>query len=419
VKLTHRTTGNNDASPTRCYESAVQANQSGGVRDALVTRPFVLLVLAHFLQALGYASMLLLPLYLQHLGASRTEIGTLMATSAIAGLLTRPAVGWALDTLGRRSTVIAGTIMTTLAMVLIWPVTSIGAAIYIERVVFGVGVGALFTGYFTFAADIIPASRRTEGLALFGVSGLLPLLINPFADRIGIAPPDLRWFLPAVGGVIALSMLPLLFLKEPRAVKTEPKSMRQALGALRKRALWPVWWASVVFAAMVALFMTFATVAAEGRGVETPATLWLSYAAGAVCVRIFGGRLPDRVGPSNLVAPALGFYIAAMLLAAEATSMRDFLFAALLAGIGHGYCFPVLTGQVVSRSPEVVRGSALAVFTALWGFSELLVSPAFGAIADRYGDGAMFMTAAGMGIVSLVLWVVLEHRFGELSNTAT
>jgi MFS family permease len=388
----------------------VQDTQSGG--DALVTRPFVLLVIAHFMQALGYASMLLLPLYLQHLGASRTEIGTLMATAAIAGLITRPAVGWALDTLGRRSTVIVGTVTTTLAMVLIWPVTSIGWVIYLERIVFGIGVGTLFTGYFTFAADIIPARRRTEGLALFGVSGLVPLLVNPLSDRIGIAAPDLRWFLPIVGGVIALSMVPLFFLSEPRATKTEAKSMRYALGALRKRPLWPVWWASVVFAAMVALFMTFATVAAERRGVETPATLWLSYAFGAVFVRIFGGRLPDRIGPSNLVAPALGLYVGAMLLAVDASSLQDFLLAALLAGIGHGYCFPVLTGQVVNRSPEAFRGSALALFTALWGISELVVSPAFGAIADRHGDGAMFMTAACMGIIALLLWLVLEHRFG-------
>ena len=52
----------------------------------LVTRDFVLIVVAHFLQALGYSSMLLLPLYLHHVGASRTEIGLAMGCAAVAGL---------------------------------------------------------------------------------------------------------------------------------------------------------------------------------------------------------------------------------------------------------------------------------------------------------------------------------------------
>ena len=52
----------------------------------LFTRSFVLLTLAQLLQAAGYASMLLLPLYLDHLGADRSTIGAVMAVSAIGGL---------------------------------------------------------------------------------------------------------------------------------------------------------------------------------------------------------------------------------------------------------------------------------------------------------------------------------------------
>jgi predicted MFS family arabinose efflux permease len=381
-------------------------------RQSLITRDFVLLVIAHFLQALGYSSMLLLPLYLEHLGASRTAIGAIMATAAVSGLVTRPAVGWALDTLGRKPTLVTGTILLVAGMLLIAPVDRIGPLIYFQRTVLGVGIGILFAGYFTFAADLVPASRRTEGLALFGISGLAPLLVNPLADRIGIEPPSLRWFFPVVGLFIALSLLALAPLPEPRGERREGRSMRLALVALRQRPLWPVWFATVAFSTLVAVFMTFATVAAEARGVERAPSLWLSYALGAIAVRLFGARLPDRIGPSNLVAPALGAYVIAMLLASSAASFGDFLMAALLAGIGHGYAFPVLTSQVVSRCPESFRGSALALFTGLWLAAELVGSPGFGAVSDRHGDGVMFIAAATTGIVSLALWLLLEHRFG-------
>jgi MFS family permease len=379
--------------------------------ERLLTRQFGVLVVAHFLQALGYASMLLLPLYLDHLRASRTEIGAIMATAGVAGLVTRPLVAWALDRGGRKATLVVGTVALSGGMGMLALVDGIGPLIYLERVLVGVGIGALFSAYFTFAADLVPPSRRTEGLALFGISGLVPLLVNPLSSRLHIAPADLRWFLPIVGSIILLSLAPIAMLEEPRKhARAGARPMREALGALTARPLWAVWLATVAFAALVAVFMTFATVAATHRDVPDAPSLWLSYALGAVSVRAFGARLPDRIGPSNMVAPALGVYLGALLLAAQATTFRDFLLAALLAGVGHGYCFPVLTGQVVSRSPEAFRGSAVATFTALWGLSELVVAPAFGAVADAHGDAVMFYAAAAFGIVSLALWLVLEHR---------
>jgi MFS family permease len=384
----------------------------------LLTRAFGLLVMAHFLQALAYASMLLLPLYLQHLGATNTVIGMVMATAAISGLLLRPAIGWALDSLGRKPTLVACTLLTVAAIWLLAFVDRIGPLIYIQRALLGIGLGGLFTAYFTFAADIIPPSRRTEGLALFGVSGLLPLLINPFSDQLELAPPDLRWFLPLVGVAVALSLLFIAPLDEPtKSMPQQPKlDARAAIDALRSRTLWPTWLATTAFSSLVAVFMTFATVTADARGVTQPASLWLSYALGAVTVRLFGGRLPDRIGPANMITPALGLYIVGAFLAAEAQSLRQFLVAALCAGIGHGYCFPVLTSQVVTRTPLAFRGSALAMFTALWGLSELAVSPSFGMIADRYGEMFMFWLAGTLGLAALSVWVACEHFLAPAST---
>jgi MFS family permease len=379
----------------------------------LLTRAFVLLVVAHFLQALGYASLLLLPPYLQHLGASRTEIGTIGALGAAAGVATRPLVGWALDAWGRKPTIVAGTLMAVAGMVLIGWVDRMGPTIYLARIVFGIGAGTLFAGYFTLAADIVPAGRRTEGLALFGISGLVPLFVNPLSDRIGVATADLRWFLPLMGAVILLSLGALLALPRSAGSAAAKPSARAALRALRKRPLWPVWLATFAFSALVAVFMTFAAVTAERRGVSHAATLWLGYGVGAIGVRLVGARLPDRIGPANLVAPAFAAYVVGMLLAAQAETLDGFVVAALFAGVGHGYCFPVLTSQVVSRTPVPVRGSALALFTALWGGSELVVSPLFGAVADRHGDAAMFWVGAVGGIGALGLWLGLEHRLGE------
>ena len=152
---------------------------------SLWTRPFCILTLSHLLGALGYASMLLLPLYLTHLGGTRAEVGLIMSSAHIAGLLTRPFVGWSLDRFGRKSSLIFGGVVTAVSLAMIHWVNAIDYSAYGVRILFGIGEGFIFTGYFALAADLIPQSRRTEGLALFGVAGLLPLLVNPIADITG------------------------------------------------------------------------------------------------------------------------------------------------------------------------------------------------------------------------------------------
>jgi MFS family permease len=381
----------------------------------LATPAFFLLVAAHFLQGLGYASMLLLPLYLSFLGASRTEIGTIMAMSAMGSIAARPAIAWALDVVGRKRTLIVGTGSLALAMFSFYFLTELSPLVYFIRLFMGAAVGALFTGYFTFAADIVPSKRRTEGLALFGISGLAPMIVNPFATQLGIEAPDLRFFYPIVGVATLCSLIPLLFIREAaRPARVERYSFAKVITAVRVRSLFSVWIGTAFLGGTVAVFTSFATVSAEHRAVGQSATIWLTYAAGATVVRIFGGvgGFFDRIRPVRLIVPAFACYALAAILLALAHSNTSLILAGLFAGAGHGIGFPVLTAQAVARSPENLRGSSIATLTAIWELAALLFTPLFGAIADHHGDQTMFFLVAAMIAGSLTLWWPLERRAG-------
>jgi len=382
-----------------------------GRPEPLFTAAFFLLIGGHFLQACGYATMTVFPLYLEHLEASRTQIGLVMAAPAIGGIATRPVVGWALDTIGRKATVLVGTLLLAASMFGIAGVVSIGPYVYVLRLIFGMGIGALFTGYFTYAADIIPASRRTEGIAIFGISGLMPLMINGFVGYLDLPAEALRWFFPLVGVAILGSLLFLWRLREPQPEDdgSEAFSPMAALRMLRSPALLPVWWATLLFGAPVAVFLSFATVTAEGRGLANPAIVWFTYAGGAAVVRLLGARLPDYLGPRNLVAPAMAAYIGGLLVMAFAGSPTTVLLAGLLTGIGHGYVFPVVMAQAIQRASLRLRGSAIAMFTALFDVSFLVFTPIFGAVADASSDGTMFALCGVAAIAGLAGWTLLEH----------
>ena len=186
---------------------------------------------------------------------------------------------------------------------------------------------------------------------------------------------------------------------------------------LSARPLIPVWVATAIFSSLVAVAMAFAAVTAEARGLSRPALLWATYAGGAAFVRLFGARLPDRVGTHNLVAPALASYAAGMLVLANASTDAGFLLGGLLCGSGHGYCFPVLTSQVVSRTPEHVRGAALSLFTGLWDLTYLLLPPVLGALGDSHGDALIFFVSASGAAIGIAFWLLLESQWGDTGGT--
>ena len=380
------------------------------MRPKIVTRAFVLLMIAHFLQSLGWASMALLPLYLDHLHASRREIGAIMSISAVGGLLFRPAVGWALDRWGRKRVLFVGTLGLSAGMIGIWLVTALSPLIYALRVILGIGMGATFSAYFTFASDLIPAERRTEGLALFGISGLLPLLVNPITGALSIEVSQLRFVFPILGLMILASLIPLMGVPEAAKKADAPRmTPGAATNALRQPSLFSVWVATIGLSGLVSVFMAFATVTAGHRDVATPTLLWLTYAGGAVTVRLLGSTVLDRI-VSKMMPASLLVFIPAFAITASAGSIHLFLAGALLAGIGHGLGFPVLASSVVGRVPAHLRGSGVAALTALWDVAALLVTPLFGVIADLYSDATLFYAGAIFAALCLLAWWPLEGR---------
>jgi MFS family permease len=380
-----------------------------------MTAAFGFLTLGHFIQALGSASVLMLPLYLGFLGASRAEIGTIMAVASVSSLCVRPLVGWALDTWGRKPMLLLGTLLASAAMVVLFFARDLGVTIYVARILSGIGGGLLSSSYITYVADIIPAQRRTEGLAIFGISGLVPLAINPFASQLGIQPADLQWFLPMMGLLILSSLWPIWLLREPTLLETrQPLRWLDVWHTISARVLWPVWFATMLFAGLVSSFVAFVTVSAASRGIANAPYVWLSYAIGALAVRLFGRRLPDRIGPEKFVVPAALLYALSLLVIADATNLQHLLIAGLLAGLGQGYCFPIMTSQVISRTPERHRGSAMSMYAAIWSITDIIATPLLGKFADHYSDSAMFALMAIITAVWLLAWLILEHKYRPL-----
>jgi MFS family permease len=146
------------------------------------------------LMGLSFALFVHFAAFLVELGADEVRIGLVIGVGSIGSLILRPFVGVLMDRIGRRPLIHAGNIINVLSAGLYLTVDSLSWWVYALTIVHGMAEAVLFTALATYGADIIPEDRRTEGLALFGVSGQLPIalggLIGDFGHRLRGAGTD-------------------------------------------------------------------------------------------------------------------------------------------------------------------------------------------------------------------------------------
>ncbi|PRP93540.1 MFS transporter [Enhygromyxa salina] len=380
-------------------------------REPLWSRAFVLAWIANFMHSTGFHAYVHWPGWLEQRGAGEVMIGVLVAVMAIAAILARPVVGRVMDTRGRKLMLVVGGLLHVASPALYLLVDTVPeagwAAVVGVRIVHGLAQAAMFSVLFTVAVDLVPADRRAQGIALFGVSGMIPMAVGGLLGDWVIVDGDYRTLF-MVTGACALAGL-LLTLPLPETRRGGPS--RSFFAALLAPELRPLWFVGATFAmGLAAYFVFLKTYLLEAPQLGTMGMFFSTYAVSAVLLRVFFGWVPERFGLIRVLIPSLLAGAGGLALVALASSHVHLIGAAVLCGIGHGFAFPIISALVVTRAQPDERGSAIALFTAMFDLGVLLGGPSFGVAAHVAGYPATFGLAAGLVSVATLVFVVWDRR---------
>jgi MFS family permease len=386
----------------------------------LYTRHFWAASAAHALLGMGFWMFVVFPLHLEQLGATASRIGVLIAIEPAAAVAVRPILGHLMSRQGRRWMLRIGGVVNLVAVFLYLVVADLGLAMVAVRVLHGIGIGALFTTYFTYAADIAPVHRRTESLAVFGISGILPTALAPaLGEEIVIRVGFEAMFATAIVFSIA-SLAASWWIAEPEdeaeeeATTEDPQATRTGFWQLvRERQQFGVWTTALVFSLAMSSYVAFLEPYVHLRGLERAGLFFVCYSFAAVTLRTFGRTLPDRVGPRRMLVPALASLALGLYLVARLGSTPSLGAAGLFCGMGHGYLFPILSGLSIEGTNRRTRGTAMSFFTAVFDFGQMVGPPILGTLAEAAGYPAIFFAAMSAVVAALGGWIaanVFEAR---------
>ncbi|HIE65175.1 MAG TPA: MFS transporter [Nitrospiria bacterium] len=378
-------------------------------RPPLLTRDFLLLFISHLFFGFAFWPYVFLPIFLQDFGADLVLVGIIMGTASFAGILIRPGIGLALDGIGRRICLISGGLIFMLANLSYLWVDGIGIEIFGIRLLHGFGRGILMATFFTLAADIIPSSRRAEGIALFGVSGHL-------SGAIGV---PLGEYLLRIGGYsllfkacaifATLSVLTSFYIREPRHNALSLSIRRFLQIALQRSTRVPLM-TTLSFALGIASYLVFLTPYAKSVQIEFVSYFFLAYSLTAVTIRLTAGDWPDRFGLKKILYPSLISLASGIVLISFWTTPVGLIISGMLCGLGHGFIFPILSTLIINRGHDGNRGSMMTIFTLFFDIGIFIGTPFWGMIAKLYGYQTMFSLSAAIILLSLGSFLLLDKE---------
>ena len=332
--------------------------------------------------------------------------------ASFSGIIVRPWVGTALDRVGRRRCLITGGFIFLLAHLLYLGVDTIGWMVYAVRLLHGLGMGILMATFFTLAADLSPQARKTEGIAIFGISGHLSGTIGVTMGEAIIQWGGYSSLFVVCAGLSLVSILLSLGIPDPGHHRPEGPTegfMKLSFApSLRMPLL-----ATVAFAFSLSSYMVFLKPYALSVEIGSVTSFFVAYTLTAIGVRVIGGNWPDRFGLKRVIYPAMVSLTLGILLLVVRPTPFGLVLSGILSGLGHGFIFPILSVMIIGRERKSHQGSLMTLFTMAFDLGLFIGAPLLGWTAKVGHYVSMFIAAALVQVATLAAFVLLERKMAK------
>jgi MFS family permease len=357
------------------------------------------------------------PGYLLELGANEVRIGLIVGVAGLATIVVRPGAGRVMDEHGRRLVIRAGTLMIAVSTLTMAFTSHIGAALIAARLVQGIGQALSLTAFWTYIADQFPAANRAHGIAVFSISGLLPMGVAP---ALGDLVLSTRWsyhglFLIAAGFSLIAFVLSLFLHRSGISIGATTTGFR---AVLTSEALRPVWVATVLLSVAFTAAFIFVKTYVTTSGLNSVGPFFSTFALAAIGWRLIFGGLPDNVGLKRVIGPGLAFFAVGLSIVGLVGGTAGLVLGGFFAGLGHGISFPAILAMATTRTAVGDRGTVTAVFTAVFDLVLFAIAPLLGLVIATYGYPAMFLAVSGVVIGGVAVFYRLDRRPTRTSTTA-
>ncbi len=382
-------------------------------KEVLWNREYIKVMVANFsLFFAFYILTPLLPIYLsEHFGASKDVIGLVLSGYTVAALLFRPFSGYVVDSFDRKKVLVFFMLLSFLFYGL-YLLAGTLLLFALVRTLHGGPFGGCTVANSTVAIDVLPSSRRNEGIGYYGLSNNIATAIAPTA---GIAL--YKYF----DDFNILFVVALLFALLSTVVAASVKlPTRPVLADKKKLSLdrfflirgWFIGANMVFFAICYGVMSNYLAIyAKETLGITSGSgTFFLLLSIGLILSRLQGGK---SLREGKLVRNAgVGILISTVGYTVFIISPHPVCFyaSALLVGLGNGHLWPAFQNMIISVAHHNERGTANSTLLTSWDLGMGIGIVLGGVIAEYLGYAAAFWTVVAVHVAGVAMFFTTTRK---------
>ncbi|QJR21877.1 hypothetical protein BREVNS_1127 [Brevinematales bacterium NS] len=374
-------------------------------------KAFWLLFLLNFLSFSSHAALNTLPVYLAKKGFSRSFTGLFMNIHVFGLVLFVVFLLPLVERVGKKRMMVFSYGLELFAyfgmFVGAWDMRLLVGFRVLSALSYAVG----FTVNAALAFDVLPPEKRTGGIALFGISGILS---NPFCAWMGqffVTGFPRGLFL--LGALLTLFALSLVFFVEEKSHTKDEYQAKHLFDVLKRKDLWEEFLLAMVLGGAFGTLATFVPLQTMERlGASFLTVYFVAYSLTAIGCRFFFSPEMDRFSSEKLLLMGFALVFFAMGNMAILLTKIQVVFTGILYGVGHTILYPVLSALVVKQSQEGEKYITNSVFIGFYTLGGFVFPSGLGVVGDWLSTKSIFWgMAIGAGVA--FLWLLMGRKREE------
>ncbi|WP_408063441.1 MFS transporter [Ureibacillus sp. GCM10028918] len=355
-------------------------------------------------------------------GASTSTAGLVSSIFIVGSLLGRLLTGRVITSIGSKRTFQIGLIAFFITTWAYFVAANLPILILI-RLLHGIAVGIIGTTTGTLIAQIIPPSRRGEGIGYFSMSAVLATAIGPFIGILLTQNTESFSSIFLFNSILVVVCVLMYFtvnlnnISAPAKIieASDDKGFRLS-NYIEPKAL-PISIIVLFIGFAYSGVMSFLSFYSESINlVKAGSFFFLVYAITILCTRPITGPLMDRKGANIVSYPALAIFAIGMLLFSQATNSLVFLIAAGLIGIGYGNMNSIAQALAVKSTEPHRYGLATSTYFIFLDIGLGIGPFILGLIEPHTTYRMLFLAMVPIILVALVLYYFLVHKKTRSKN---
>jgi MFS family permease len=364
----------------------------------------------------------LLPLYLsEHFGATKDVIGLVLSGYTITALLIRPFSGYVVDSFPRKTV-----LMIAFGGFAIFFAGYLAAStlllFMIVRTLHGGPFGMLTTANATAAIDVLPSSRRTEGIGYYGLSNNLAMALAPtigiFIYQLTSSFEFLFW-LALIVACVGWMVDSTVTFSEKDIVRNKSKLSWDRFFLIRG---WLIGMNMIAFGFSFGVLSNYLAIyGKEVMGIMGgTGTYFMLCSVGLMLSRLQGskglrnGRVTHNAGEGmviSLIGYTLFILMPTFFPQNHSAIMVGYYGSALLIGLGNGHMWPAFQNMTINVAKNNQRGTANSTILISWDIGMGLGILIGGIVAELISYGAAFWTVVLINASGVACYFLATKSF--------